>query len=540
MIKNNLEVNIGENTPAKTVAASKILPWFILACWSVLVRLDQLYLPLNRDSGLFAYGGWRILHGALPYTGFFDNKLPGVFYINALAISIFGPSKVGIWLFGTIYAVLTIWAFYTVARKVCRKYLAIAASMVFIFYYCNYGLCDDGNYSECYVALPMLLAVVAIMRWSEKREGLFLPLLAGVLGAVAVIIKQPAFSVIIACGLFASFGSKRTKVSSGLIVLLGAALLSGMLIIWMSAVGILKEAYQANVVFNRLYLKDAIGNGWECSRLSMLLGLNMIALPMVGAVFALFTRTASKCRVNGIAWLLVPWFLFDLVGLAMGGRFCNHYFLTILPSSMLLLALFVESLKPRGWKLAGWVGLAIALMVGPVWWIEDANPNDTTALGGSIIERQGHAYWWIKEKRFNEGARFNFEQAADWITQHTTEKDTIYTWGWCTRIAFLSNREICSRYLHAHPLGATGFDRDKRIAELAHDIETRRPKYIIDENLIMPSTAPPLGKGIVMKSVSPFFRLDGYGPVQRIVARDYRLVANVAGYLMYERKVDGR
>ncbi|HPP74756.1 MAG TPA: hypothetical protein PLU88_06495, partial [Armatimonadota bacterium] len=81
--------------------------WFVVAITAAVCRIPDFYFPMNRDSGLFAYGGWRILHGALPYTDFFDNKLPGVFYINALAIQLFGPTIQGLVIFQMIYVAIT-------------------------------------------------------------------------------------------------------------------------------------------------------------------------------------------------------------------------------------------------------------------------------------------------------------------------------------------------------------------------------------------------------------------------------------------------
>jgi len=122
------------------------------------------------------------------------------------------------------------------------------------------------------------------------------------------------------------------------------------------------------------------------------------------------------------------------------------------------------------------------------------------------------------------------------VSEHTDSNDTIYIWGWDTRVGFLAKREFCSRYLHMHPLAATGFNRDVRVRELARDIMLRRPKYIIDENPIMPTTAPPLDAPSAIPSTCPFFRLDGYEPVQKVVSRYYVPVDTVAGCRVFMRR----
>jgi hypothetical protein len=38
------------------------------------------YVPINRDSGGFLYGGQQILNGKLIYRDFWDNKPPVIFF----------------------------------------------------------------------------------------------------------------------------------------------------------------------------------------------------------------------------------------------------------------------------------------------------------------------------------------------------------------------------------------------------------------------------------------------------------------------------
>lgn len=521
---------------------TRLLPSIILAAAAVAVRIPFFHLPINRDSGLFAYGGWRILHGALPYADFWDNKLPGVFYINALAIRLLGPTAGGIALFQIVYGVLTVLAFYAVARRFCGVRTSLICGLALTFYHGSYGLVESGNYTESYIALPALLAVLvalgptvvsgAELPKQNERRWLYMAV-AGALGACAALIKQPAASVIAAIAVFVLASQPRRQAwkASGFVIL-GAAAVAGAVVTWMAAKGILADAIQANLLFNRLYFIDAYTNGLPDAKLNLLAGLNLVALPLVGAVAGIRyggKRDGAGCDVR---WLLVPWLLLDMVGLAMGGRFYNHYFAAILPSSMLLCALFVESI--RGWKPAlVTVAVAAALTLGPVWsW-------ESPTLGGasvhSIIERERTALNWISERRLGRQVKHPTERVAAWICSMTGPNELIYVWGWDTRIAFLARRAMPSRYLHTHPLGATGFNRNARISELAADLRRYPPRFIVDGGPVMPTTAPPL-TGSFSGAASGFFRLDGYEPIREIVAGDYRQVTVISGYPIYELK----
>ena len=74
----------------------------ILIAIGVLIVLLPIS-PLNivqpaRDSGVFLYAGWRMLHGDIPYLDIWDHKPPVIFFVNALGLLLGGGSIWGVWL----------------------------------------------------------------------------------------------------------------------------------------------------------------------------------------------------------------------------------------------------------------------------------------------------------------------------------------------------------------------------------------------------------------------------------------------------------
>ena len=55
-----------------------------------LLALPTLTYPLGRDQGDFATIGRGILDGRIPYVDLWNPKPPAVFYVYALAMSLFG------------------------------------------------------------------------------------------------------------------------------------------------------------------------------------------------------------------------------------------------------------------------------------------------------------------------------------------------------------------------------------------------------------------------------------------------------------------
>ncbi|MCX6069001.1 MAG: hypothetical protein NT121_25185 [Chloroflexi bacterium] len=51
----------------------------------------------SRDSGVFLYTGWRVLHGEIPYLQLWDHKPPVIYYLDALGLLLTPESIWGIW-----------------------------------------------------------------------------------------------------------------------------------------------------------------------------------------------------------------------------------------------------------------------------------------------------------------------------------------------------------------------------------------------------------------------------------------------------------
>ena len=56
-----------------------------LALLFIGLRWNNCNAPLTRDEGEYAYAGWLLLHGGIPYEQAFIQKPPMVFYSYLLA-----------------------------------------------------------------------------------------------------------------------------------------------------------------------------------------------------------------------------------------------------------------------------------------------------------------------------------------------------------------------------------------------------------------------------------------------------------------------
>ena len=66
----------------------------VLLC--IYVRIRLLGIPLERDEGEFAYFGQLMLKGIPPFAAAYSMKLPGIYGMYALIMTLFGQTAQGI------------------------------------------------------------------------------------------------------------------------------------------------------------------------------------------------------------------------------------------------------------------------------------------------------------------------------------------------------------------------------------------------------------------------------------------------------------
>src|SRR4026207_2167425 len=68
---------------------------------------NNMTLP-SRDSGVFLYVGWRLLHGDIPYRDVWDHKPPLIYFVDALGIALTPGSFWGLWILQVFFIFFTL------------------------------------------------------------------------------------------------------------------------------------------------------------------------------------------------------------------------------------------------------------------------------------------------------------------------------------------------------------------------------------------------------------------------------------------------
>jgi 4-amino-4-deoxy-L-arabinose transferase-like glycosyltransferase len=149
-----------------------------------------LHLPYNPahsglspDSGVFSFGGSEILKGKILYRDFWDNKNPGIFYINALAQKIGGGNPWSIWWFEIAWMTITILVFQRLILKLTGPRTATIMSLILLLSLMYPDYFQGGNFPETFHTLIQIIilgTLVAYLRTKKNRWIILIGLLIGV------------------------------------------------------------------------------------------------------------------------------------------------------------------------------------------------------------------------------------------------------------------------------------------------------------------------------------------------------------------------
>lgn len=226
-------------TVSNSEQPSSGMRWLVLVCLAaaavhlVATRLVWADIPLQTDTGIWAYFAARMLDGARLYGDLWESKPPGIFWTFAIVERLFGIGNDGalVWL-DAIVTVGVCGVTYRVARCVASRDSALLATCLLSVVLCHRILADWGNNLEKFVAFFEMSALWLILRAicnDTTSTARAVPwLCAGLLCGLAALYKQTGILllVILLVGLilrWKALGRPRLRTAAPRLIL-GAAL----------------------------------------------------------------------------------------------------------------------------------------------------------------------------------------------------------------------------------------------------------------------------------------------------------------------------
>jgi hypothetical protein len=470
----------------------------------ITILLQSQWTPkfggiMGADSGLFAYGGQQILAGKMLYRDVWDTKPPLTFYLNALALWLFGETPWALWIFDVIWIGIAAVILFLTLKRITGPIPAGISIFFFLVVYHNPKYYEGGNFTEIYALIPQVLALWAYMHYlfSRRRKWIFI---MGSMMAFAILSKPTDFAIGMAVLLGVLYldvrqRSFRKAVKNLILAGAGAAAPILLVTVYFGIYGLLSDLWYAVITYDVIYAKqvssrETLKETWRVIRESQPLAtLFYLMIPSLLLFFAknlrwLFSSSISdetkniedsdlrKEEAQKLFFMAVFISLpIEFAMTAISGWNFGHYFLMIIPalaSSGAYLFYWLDHLLEKRARQFYWLTIVLVGVVVIVGW----------TLNTAMDSLPNHA-----ELRalFLEG--FNKEDAihpVDWyIIEHSKPDESVLVWSIQPMHNFVTGRRAPSRYVFASQLLLPNIDNEAMLTEFLEDVWNDPPALIL-------------------------------------------------------------
>ena len=481
-------------TPARPTAAVRgHLPTYLvcglLIAAGVVLSQSAVHWRQNIvDSHLFAYHGWCVSQGAAPYIDIWDNKPPGIWWVNAAGFGLCGEGIAGEILICSVALTLSLAAFAAIARAAYHPSLTILATLTGCIVLPHLIYEGGANRTETFVVACEALAVLGYLRWLRGRRWAWL-VFAGLAAGTAPLFKQSGIAAGAACALhlaWLQFGPRRdARIGVGPWLKAGAAVVVVPVVVAavLAAQGALGEAWYAVGPFNRAYfaindatyvrIDRALKIYWE-----VLTPLRwLFAAAAIGLLWAIVRRFRARPGAPAdrtYVELLWVWFLLAVYLACVGPGRRGHHFMPVLPS-LALLALYPLHALAAGRGLYQRVVAhpsAATVMVVFGYVLALLFARNVVESERCWREKPG---WYAFSYTEPTGEQL---RAAE-IRRLTDPDDSIYVWGWSPGTYRYAYRPCPSRFATFEKVGQLGAHAEFILDAAIEDIRQKPPEVIV-------------------------------------------------------------
>lgn len=322
-----------------------------LVLFVLLIRFSLLGIPLERDEGGFAFTAQQMLAGKNLYSELYDIKLPLLYGLYALFITLFGNSVEGIHLGLIIFDISYIVLLFLFCKSYFSKTVAVIAAFAFAILSLGPNLLGFATHATHLAILPGLVGLYILNKATESNnKRLFF--FSGLACGLAFLVKQQAVHFMLMSGFYVMYvqlidHKKRdfkNWIINELFLVAGSIAPYCCIIVYMIIMGRMDEFWFYTFVWPSEYAtSSSTGGSTEIFNMQF---HRVIAnqewlwyLALGGAISMFLVKTENKLR----AFMLL-FTIFMTFGLATGFHFYPHYFVILIPVIAIYNGLFVQNI----------------------------------------------------------------------------------------------------------------------------------------------------------------------------------------------------
>lgn len=472
---------------------------------ALVVRIAAIAAPLGIDQGLWASAVRGMSQGQLLYTDVWEQRPPGIYLTYLLAFKLFGWTTAAVAWLDVVASAITVVLLWLVGRRLDGPLTGAAAAFLYAVFTNPAGLYGYGGLLERSVCETFIVACIAAAALCaaplRERDSVAAAAGLGLCCGLAVVFKPNAAlyfpALIVWVMLYRETPSTLASLwRPGAAAIAGALLPSVIIVAWLWQNGSLGDARTAVIDFNRWYVASGFDPVTYALAFKNAVGLRMKtdALWVSGAVASVVAvwRLAQSRRLPQLPGLGLLWGAATVVVIVVNGaRLFNSYFIQAFAPLCLMAAwLFASELVTRmryATVLRGLTVVAMVLALARHGYAPRAYAStmaDFAALTGgenrtAYLERFGG---YANQRGYS--ARAN-EELALYVNAHTRPDERIFLFGVNgADVYFVSDRLSAHRFLRVNFFFPDDFpDPEFNLTAVTRDLEARRPRYVIFENL---------------------------------------------------------
>ena len=460
---------------AKYATFSFWLAWAAIIILYIVIRINIVNIPLDRDEGIFGYIGQTILNNGLPYRDVFEHKPPIVFYLNALALLLVPPTSTGIHVFLHIYNFLTLIVLFFVARTYTQSNTTgLWVAFIYAVFSSSPVIQGFTASTEMFLLLPMTLSLLfAIL--AVRNDKICFSMLSGACSALSLFTKQTSaliilfiISYLILSQLHVNTNRKTYIKAIKSLVMWGAGFLLISLLItgYFYFKGNFDEFIYWNWTHSYIYSKNShvIDVFPRIHQVIVKIITDNIFIISVG----LCVSIVSILRRNTKGYFALGFLFFSFLATIPGNAY-NHYFAQIAPAIAIIggfgFSSLIDPIQYAKTRIPILLFCALGIIIVPVW-----------VHSGYYINNSPDE---ISRNYFGHNPFPESVDLAKFITQQTNKEDSIFIFGSEAQILLLSQRKSATSFALIYPLMSI-FPRYKEFQRKAwEEIVSLHPKYII-------------------------------------------------------------
>lgn len=468
-------------------ARFNIWPWVAIIgviIAAVVIRGRLLSVPFERDEGEYAYIAQQMLKGIPPYISAYSMKLPGIYVVYALIMTLFGQTHTGIHLGLLIFNAATIFVVFLLARELFGSIAAVVAGGIYAVLSITSGVTGLWANAEHFVILPALVGLLLICN-NNGKTGYVRLLIAGLLFGLAFIIKQHGIMFAIFGALYLLYSGLQQRPIQWLKVIISQIIFNAMVLLPFAIVclfywfyGIFDKFWFWTFIYAREYATAvSLDGAWESfayqAKMMFYEGFPIWFLSVFG-----FLAVVVMKRYRQLAVFAAGFFVFSFLAVCPGFYFRPHYFIFLLPAAAILAGVSITLID----------GLCAVKMPMPLR-LATTGAIGLIVIGYTLYDQRECLFELSPEDVCREvysGNPFSESlQIAKYIRDNSRPDATIAVIGSEPQICFYSDRRSATKYIYTYPLMEPQPYAMQMQEEMIAQVETANPQFAVFVNVPM-------------------------------------------------------